>query len=109
VPGFVDGHAAAVWLATVGVPEPAPRASSGADAPRPSELAAVEREGAVWRGLVDVARRLRAASLPELAAELLLPVPELRPTLFQLGVRGCLVAVPVVVDGVAGPNPAAGT
>jgi hypothetical protein len=82
--------------------------SSGADAPRPSELAAVEREGAVWRRLVDVARRLRAASLPELAAELLLPVPELRPTLFQLGVLGCLVAVPVVVDCVADPNPAAG-
>lgn len=63
----------------------------GAGAPRPSELAAVEREGAVWRRLVDVARRLRAASAPELAAELLLPVPELRPTLFQLGVLGELL------------------
>jgi hypothetical protein len=41
--------------------------------------------------LVDVARRLRAASAPELAAELLLPVPELRPTLFQLGVLGELL------------------
>jgi hypothetical protein len=65
--------------------------SPGADAPRPSELAAVEREGAVWRRLVDVARQLRAASAPELAAELLLPVPELRPTLFQLGVLGDLL------------------
>jgi hypothetical protein len=61
------------------------------DGPRPSELAAVEREGAVWRRLVDVARRLRAASAPELAAELLWPVPELRPTLFQLGVLGELL------------------
>jgi hypothetical protein len=41
--------------------------------------------------LVDVARRIRAASAPELAAELLLPVPELRPTLFQLGVLGELL------------------
>jgi hypothetical protein len=63
----------------------------GPDEPRPSELAAVEREGAVWRRLVEVARRLRAASMPELAAELLLPVPELRPTLFQLGVLGELL------------------
>jgi hypothetical protein len=63
----------------------------GAAEPRPSELAAVEREGAVWRRLVDVARRLRAASAPELAAELLWPVPELRPTLFQLGVLGELL------------------
>jgi hypothetical protein len=61
------------------------------DEPRPSELAAVEREGAVWRRLVEVARRIRAASMPELAAELLLPVPELRPTLFQLGVLGELL------------------
>ena len=45
----------------------------------------------MWRRLVDVARRLRAASAPELAAELLLPVPELRPTLFQLGVLGELL------------------
>jgi hypothetical protein len=65
--------------------------SSGADEPRPSELAAVEREGAVWRRLVEVACRIRAASMPELAAELLLPVPELRPTLFQLGVLGELL------------------
>ncbi|MBB5164195.1 hypothetical protein [Mycobacterium sp. AZCC_0083] len=65
--------------------------SPGADEPRPSELAAVEREGAVWRRLVEVARRIRAASMPELAAELLLPVPELRPTLFQLGVLGELL------------------
>jgi hypothetical protein len=65
--------------------------SAGAGEPRPSELAAVEREGAVWRRLVDVARRIRAASAPELAAELLLPVPELRPTLFQLGVLGELL------------------
>ncbi|MDT5298473.1 MAG: hypothetical protein QOG79_1715 [Mycobacterium sp.] len=63
----------------------------GADEPRPSELAAVEREGAVWRRLVDVARRVRALSAAELAAELLLPVPELRPTLFQLGVLGELL------------------
>ncbi|MDT5327324.1 MAG: hypothetical protein QOF25_4476 [Mycobacterium sp.] len=63
----------------------------GAGEPRPSELAAIEREGAVWRRLVDVARRMRAASAPELAAELLLPVPELRPTLFQLGVLGELL------------------
>jgi hypothetical protein len=63
----------------------------GADEPRPSELAAVEREGAVWRRLVDVARRIRALSAAELAAELLLPVPELRPTLFQLGVLGELL------------------
>lgn len=61
------------------------------DEPRPSELAAVAREGAVWRRLVEVARRIRAASAPELAAELLLPVPELRPTLFQLGVLGELL------------------
>jgi len=40
---------------------------------------------------VEVARRIRAASAPELAAELLLPVPELRPTLFQLGVLGELL------------------
>jgi hypothetical protein len=65
--------------------------SAGAGEPRPSELAAVEREGTVWRRLVDVARRIRAASAPELAAELLLPVPELRPTLFQLGVLGELL------------------
>ncbi len=64
---------------------------SSADEPRPSELAAVEREGSVWRRLMDVARRIRAASAPELAAELLLPVPELRPTLFQLGVLGELL------------------
>jgi hypothetical protein len=63
----------------------------GAGEPLPSELAAVEREGAVWRRLVDVARRIRSASAPELAASLLMPVPELRPTLFQLGVLGELL------------------
>jgi hypothetical protein len=69
----------------VGLVEP------GAGEPLPSELAAVEREGAVWRRLVDVARRIRSASAPELAASLLMPVPELRPTLFQLGVLGELL------------------
>lgn len=59
--------------------------------PRPSELAAVAREGAAWRRLVDVARSIRAASEPVLAAELLLPVPEMRPTLFQLAVLGELL------------------
>ncbi len=63
----------------------------GLGEPRPSELAAVEREGAVWRRLVDVGRRIRSASAPELAASLLMPVPELRPTLFQLGVLGELL------------------
>ncbi len=62
-----------------------------AEEPRPSELAAVAREGAAWRRLVDVARTVRAASEPALAAELLWPVPELRPTLFQLGVLGELL------------------
>lgn len=62
-----------------------------AEEPRPSELAAVAREGAAWRRLVDVARSIRAASEPVLAAELLWPVPELRPTLFQLGVLGELL------------------
>jgi hypothetical protein len=64
---------------------------TGAEEPRPSELAAVEREGVMWRRLVDVARRIRAASAPELAAELLWPVAELRPTLFHLGVLGDLL------------------
>ncbi|KAA0079056.1 hypothetical protein CIW52_28890 [Mycolicibacterium sp. P9-64] len=82
VSGELDALAAAFDVGLV---------SPGADEPRPSELAAVEREGSVWRRLIDVARRLRAASVPELAAELLLPVPELRPTLFQLGVVGELL------------------
>jgi hypothetical protein len=59
--------------------------------PRPSELAAVRREGAVWRRLVEVAATIRAASEPASAAELLWPVEELRPTLFQLGVLGELL------------------
>ena len=59
--------------------------------PRPSELAAIGREGSVWRRLVDVARMIRAASEPALAASLLRPVEELRPTLFQLGVLGELL------------------
>jgi hypothetical protein len=62
-----------------------------AEEPRPSELAAIAREGAVWRRLVDVARTIRAASEPTLAAELLWPVAELRPTLFQLAVLGELL------------------
>jgi hypothetical protein len=62
-----------------------------AEEPRPSELAAVAREGAPWRRLVDVARMIRAASEPALAAELLWPVRELRPTLFQLAVLGELL------------------
>lgn len=76
------------------------------DEPRPSELAAVEREGAVWRRLVDVARRIRAASAPELAAQLLLPVPELRPTLFQLGVLGeLLVALGAAGGAITSTSP----
>ncbi len=63
----------------------------GAAEPRPSELAAVAREGAVWRRLVEVAATIRAASEPVAAAELLWPVAELRPTLFQLGVLGELL------------------
>ena len=62
-----------------------------AEQPQPSELAAVAREGAAWRRLVDVARMIRAASEPTLAAELLWPILELRPTLFQLGVLGELL------------------
>ena len=64
---------------------------AGAAEPRPSELAAVRREGAVWRRLVEVAARIRTASEPASAAELLWPVAELRPTLFQLGVLGELL------------------
>lgn len=85
---------ALVRVFDIGLVEP------GAGAPRHSELAAVEREGAVWRRLVEVARRVRAASAPELAAELLLPVPELRPTLFQLGVLGELLLALRAVDAV---------
>jgi hypothetical protein len=61
------------------------------DEPLPSELAAVAREGTVWRRLVNIARTLRDANDPVLAAQLLWPRQELRPTLFQLGVLGELL------------------
>jgi hypothetical protein len=64
----------------------------GAAEPRPSELAAVAREGATWRRLSEVAAGIRGANEPASAAALLWPVEELRPTLFQLGVLGELLA-----------------
>lgn len=57
--------------------------------PQLADLRDAEREGRHWRVIAQVARQLREARDPWLLAmELIEPIPELKPTFFQLGVLG---------------------
>lgn len=81
--------------------EDEPLSSAMPDPPTFEDLRAVAREGRPWNLIAAVATELvLVATSPEVwALRLLEPDPELRPTLFHLGVLGALLQAAVAVGG----------